>query len=196
VLFDDAGHTAGSAHIPVCWCCGEDVDFAQDYQPVLPFCSHRVSERCRKWESGSCKEASAGPDIQSNRSPPRAADEMRLGLRCPVHRAQYAGALHHMREAAGSSKHVAQRAKRLAQSVETRRAGTRKGSRIARTYTRRRPPAIGPGAPARGKFRKCWELGRQPPTIWTDEGGARRLRADTRRSRECCAAGAAKCDSR
>ena len=50
-LFDDAGHTAGVAHMPVCWCCGEDVDFAQRYRPVLPFCSHCVSERCRKCRS-------------------------------------------------------------------------------------------------------------------------------------------------
>jgi hypothetical protein len=30
-------------------------------------------------ELGSCKEGSAGPDIQSHRLPTRAADEMRLG---------------------------------------------------------------------------------------------------------------------
>src|SRR5580658_1013767 len=36
-LFDEAGHTAGAARMPVCWCCGEDVDFAQDYRPVLPY---------------------------------------------------------------------------------------------------------------------------------------------------------------
>jgi hypothetical protein len=34
--------------MPICLCCGEDVDFEQDYRPVLPFCSHCVSERCRK----------------------------------------------------------------------------------------------------------------------------------------------------
>ena len=50
-LFDDAGHTAGAAHMPVCLCCGEDVDFAQRYHPVQPFCSHCVSERCRKCRS-------------------------------------------------------------------------------------------------------------------------------------------------
>ena len=38
-LFDDADYTAGTAD--VCLCCGEDVDFAQDYDPVPPFCSHR-----------------------------------------------------------------------------------------------------------------------------------------------------------
>jgi hypothetical protein len=38
-LFDDAGHTAGAAHMPVCLCFGKDVDFEQDYRPVLPFCS-------------------------------------------------------------------------------------------------------------------------------------------------------------
>ena len=47
-LFDDVGRTAGAAHMPVCLCCGEDVDFEQNYRPVLPFCSHYVSERCRK----------------------------------------------------------------------------------------------------------------------------------------------------
>src|SRR5271156_3466349 len=34
--------------MPICLCCGEDVDLEQDYPPVLPFCSHCVSERCRK----------------------------------------------------------------------------------------------------------------------------------------------------
>jgi len=36
-LFDDAGHTAGVAHMPVCLCCGEDVDFAQRYHPGSAF---------------------------------------------------------------------------------------------------------------------------------------------------------------
>src|SRR5271163_1066742 len=34
--------------MPFCLCCREDVDFEQDYPPVLPFCSHCVSERCRE----------------------------------------------------------------------------------------------------------------------------------------------------
>jgi hypothetical protein len=46
--FDDARGTAGAAHMPVCLCCGEDVDLEQDYRPVLPFCSYCVSESCRK----------------------------------------------------------------------------------------------------------------------------------------------------
>jgi hypothetical protein len=49
--FDGARSAAGTAHMPICLCCGEDVDFAQDYRPVLPFCSHCVSERCRKCRS-------------------------------------------------------------------------------------------------------------------------------------------------
>ena len=34
-----------------CLCCGEDVDFAQDYRPNLPFCSYGLSESCRKCRS-------------------------------------------------------------------------------------------------------------------------------------------------
>jgi hypothetical protein len=37
--FDDARGTAGTAHMPICLFCGEDVDLEQDYHPVLPFCS-------------------------------------------------------------------------------------------------------------------------------------------------------------
>jgi hypothetical protein len=65
--------------------------------PLQSLC---VGEMSQVPESGSCKEASAGPDIQSNRAPTRAADEMRLGLRRPTHRAQHARTLHDMREAA------------------------------------------------------------------------------------------------
>jgi hypothetical protein len=62
---------------------------------------------------GSCKEASAGPDIQSHRAPPRTADEMRLGLRRAVHRAQYARALRHMPEVGGNSEHGDRRGRNL-----------------------------------------------------------------------------------
>jgi len=34
--------------MPICLCCGEDVDLEQDYRLVLPFCSYSVSESCRK----------------------------------------------------------------------------------------------------------------------------------------------------
>jgi hypothetical protein len=53
-------------------------------------------------ELGSCKEASAGRDIQSHRAPTRAANAMRLGLRRAPCRAQYARAIHNMPGAAGS----------------------------------------------------------------------------------------------
>jgi hypothetical protein len=49
--FDDARGTAGTAPMPICVCCGEDVDLEQDYHPVLPFGRHCVSERCRKCRS-------------------------------------------------------------------------------------------------------------------------------------------------
>jgi hypothetical protein len=38
--FDDARDRAGTAHMPVCLCCGEDVALEQDYRSVLPFCSY------------------------------------------------------------------------------------------------------------------------------------------------------------
>ena len=59
-----------------------------------------VGEMPQVSELGSCQEVSAGPDIQSHRAPTRAADEMRLGLRRPAYRAEYARALHYMSEAA------------------------------------------------------------------------------------------------
>jgi hypothetical protein len=49
-----------------------------------------VGEQSQVSESGSCKEVSAGPDIQSHRVPTRAVDEMRLGLRRSPYGAQYA----------------------------------------------------------------------------------------------------------
>jgi hypothetical protein len=83
--------------MPVCLCCGEDVDAAQDYHPLLPFLqSLYVGDLSQVSELGSRKEVSVGPDIQSHRAPTRAADEMRRGLRRPAYRSQYAGALHHM----------------------------------------------------------------------------------------------------
>jgi hypothetical protein len=85
----------------VCLCGGEDVDAAQDYHPVLPFCTLCVGEMLQVSELGSCKEVSVGPNIQSHRAPTRAADEMRLGFVAPVHPAPDARALHHMPEAAG-----------------------------------------------------------------------------------------------
>jgi len=79
-----------------------DPDFAQRYHPVLPFCSHCVSERCRKCRS-QVRVRKHQQDATFNliggpRSP---ADALRLALRRSAHRAQYARALHNMREAAG-----------------------------------------------------------------------------------------------
>jgi hypothetical protein len=100
-LFDDANHTAGD--MPVCLCCGEDVDVEQDYRPVLPFCKLLcVGEMSQVSELGSCREISAGPDLQSHRAPPRAANEMRLGLRRRAYGDPDARALHRIIGAAGS----------------------------------------------------------------------------------------------
>ena len=86
----------------VCLCCGEDVDFAQDYRPVLPFCKLLcLGELSQVPESGSCEEVSAGPHLQSHWPTTRTADEMRLGLRRQAYWAQYARALHYMPQAAG-----------------------------------------------------------------------------------------------
>jgi len=95
--FDEARGPAGAAHMPIWLCCGEGVDVEQDYHPVLPFLQLlSVGEPSQASESGSCEEVSAGPDIQSHRALTRA--QMKCGC---LHRAQYARALHHMREAAG-----------------------------------------------------------------------------------------------
>jgi len=54
--FDDARGTAGTAHMPICLCCGEDVDLEQDYHPVLPFCTLCIGEMSQVSDLGSCKE--------------------------------------------------------------------------------------------------------------------------------------------
>jgi hypothetical protein len=73
-----------------------------------------------------------------------------------------------------------------------RAAGASRGARCAYDV------ASGPRVATMRKERlsRFARNGRQPPTTWADEGGDRRLSVNTRRGRECCAAGVAEPDSR
>jgi hypothetical protein len=101
--FDGARGRAGATHMPICLCCGEDVDLEQDYNPVLPFCRHCVSARCRKCRTWvRVRRFEQDPTFNLIGRPPRAADEMRLELRRSAHGESDATAFHHVREAADS----------------------------------------------------------------------------------------------
>ena len=97
--FDGAGHTSGATDLPVCLCWGVTLSNPLPGSAFLQ--SLCVGEMSQVSELGSCKEISAGSDIQSHRMPTRTTNEIRLELQLPGFWARYARALHAMLEPAG-----------------------------------------------------------------------------------------------
>jgi len=104
---------------------------------------------------------------------------MRLGLRRPAHRAQYARALHHMPEAAESSDHSPTGTRRLVARASGAAANAPCGWRCGVRLT---------ASQMRAHFTICAKR-QQLPTTWTGEEGTRKPNADAHRAPWMPAAG-------